>query len=145
MEELGDYFKCKDIVPDILAEEERKYNREIANLRPILEGKTLVIMTPLIWRGLVSLRMNPPGVGSTRRVCFLPLRGCASNAYGSRLGANHLNCRLDRYWIAGSTPSVSSPAERERLGHKAILIKLYCVDFIFINLRDASVERCKQL
>ena len=91
MEELGDCFKCKDIVPDILAEEERKYNREIANLRPILEGKTLVIMTPLIWRGLVSLRMNPPGVGSTRRVCFLPLRGCASNAYGSRLGANHLN------------------------------------------------------
>ncbi len=45
LQEIGEFFHCSELVPDLIRQEEEKYRNEIARLRPELEGKRLVITT----------------------------------------------------------------------------------------------------
>ncbi|MCQ2501888.1 MAG: nitrogenase component 1, partial [Lachnospiraceae bacterium] len=45
LEEIGDFFNCRELVPDLIRQEEAVYWKEIEKLRPELEGKRLVITT----------------------------------------------------------------------------------------------------
>lgn len=45
LEELGAFFHCSELVPDLIRQEEVAYWQEIEKLRPELEGKRLVITT----------------------------------------------------------------------------------------------------
>ncbi len=45
LKEMGAFFHCEDLVPDLIQQEEEKYYSEIERLKPELQGKRLVITT----------------------------------------------------------------------------------------------------
>lgn len=45
LEEMGEFFGCSELVPDLIRQEEEKYRREIEALKPEMQGKRLIITT----------------------------------------------------------------------------------------------------
>lgn len=68
LEELGAFFNCSHLVPDLIRQEREAYQKEICRLKPLLKGKKIIITTinaniDYLLETLDALEMQILGIG----------------------------------------------------------------------------------